>query len=94
MRVIDSIPHPQMKITVFRMENRVSVKFENEGYEQTFKFGDDERFNLPEAVRRWADDGVFDRVLEGFRHMHGTRLAADSRAFPSEAGSLEFEEII
>ena len=43
MRIIGQIEHPDLKITVFKSDNRISVKFENEGYEQIFKLGADER---------------------------------------------------
>ena len=38
MRILGYIDHPVVKITVFKMDNKFSVKFESIHYEQTFKF--------------------------------------------------------
>lgn len=93
MRIIGTIPHPNLKITVFRSDNRVSVKFENEGYEETFKFGLDERLGSMEAVQQWADAALLEGVLARMQQMHQQHLAALARAFPAES-PLEFEVII
>lgn len=38
MRIIDSIPHESMTISIFHMNNKFMVKFEAGPMEQTFKF--------------------------------------------------------
>lgn len=93
MRIIGDIPHPTLKITVFKMDNRISVKFENAGYEQTFKLGTDDRFATFEAVQQWVDQALLDEVLVRMGDMHRCRLAADKRAFPDVSES-EFEDIL
>jgi hypothetical protein len=93
MRIIGTIPHPTLKITVFKMEDRISVKFENAGYEQTFKLGSDERLNSLESVQNWVDQALLDEVLVRMGDMHRSRLAADKRAFPA-ASESEFEDIL
>lgn len=93
MRIIGHIEHPHLKITVFKMDNRVSVKFENTQYEQTFKLGDDDRFSSMEAIQKWADAAFLEQVLDHFRQMHLAKISAVARAFPPE-GDTVFEEII
>lgn len=93
MRIIGQIEHPDLKITVFKSDNRISVKFENEGYEQVFKLGTDERLNEVESIRNWADQTFLDEILTRMQQMHRSRLSALVRAFPTESTS-EFEEII
>ena len=93
MRIIDTIEHPDLKITVFKMDDRITLKFENEGYEQTFKLGNDERLANVEAVRRLVDPEFLTAVSGQFQQMHRIRLAACTRAFPSDAAA-EFETII
>lgn len=93
MRIIGQIEHPDLKITVFKSDNRISVKFENEGYEQTYKLGTDERSSSLEAVRQWVDAGFIAEVLHQMQAMHRSRLAAFVRAFPAPVDS-PFEEII
>ncbi|TNE60772.1 MAG: hypothetical protein EP344_06770 [Bacteroidetes bacterium] len=93
MRIIGNINHPELKITIFKMDNRVSVKFENPGYELSFKMGTDERFDDPEKVRKWVDEKLLSDVMAVFAALHQTRLTANVRAFP-EAHPETFEEII
>jgi len=93
MRIIGTISHPVLKISVFKMDGRVSVKFENAGYEQTFKLGDDERYGDLESVGRWADTALIESVLARMAELHQSRLAADARAFP-RTSDPEFEEIL
>jgi len=93
MRIIGHIEDPSLKITVFRMDNRTSIKFETTQYEQTLKLGDDERFATLEGVRQLVDKALIEKILEGFRGMHRARLEALARVFPSPS-TEEFEEII
>ncbi|MBL7807618.1 MAG: hypothetical protein JNN28_07390 [Saprospiraceae bacterium] len=93
MRVIGYIEHPIFKISIFKNDGRTSVKFENEHYEQTFKFGQDERFATIEGIQRWADQSLIEKVAEGFRHMHTAGLQASARAFPVDENTV-FEDII
>jgi len=38
MRIVDSIPHDSMTISIFQMNDKYQVKFEAGPMEQTFKF--------------------------------------------------------
>ena len=93
MRIIGHIEHPEMKITVFKMDNRVSVKFENALYEQTYKLGTEERLSTLEGVRQCADAGLLAEVAACFRNMHRARMEAYGRTFPID-DTVVFEEII
>ena len=42
MRIIDSIPHQSMTISIFQMNDKYMVKFEAGPMEQIFKFSDEE----------------------------------------------------
>jgi hypothetical protein len=93
MRIIGQIEHPEFKISIFRMDNRTSVKIENEGYEQIYKLGDDARFQNPENVRKLLDAGLLDHAARIFRDMHQQKLAALLKLFPPETEE-SFETII
>ena len=93
MRIIGNINHPSLKITVFKTDNRTAVKFENEGYEQTFKLGQDERLATFEDIERWVDEQLVADVQGNMGAMHQSRLAANGRAFPT-IQDKEFEDII
>ncbi len=93
MRILGTLPHPLLKITVFKMDSRISVKFENAAYEQTFKLGADERYQTLEAIQKWADETLLTEVLNRMEDMHRSRIEAEKRAFPSETPP-SFEEIL
>lgn len=93
MRIIGEIPHPRYKVTIFKMGERVSVKIENALYEQTYKLGDDERFQTPEGVGRLLDGVFFEAVDRVMQAMHQNRLQAIERS-ASRASENDFEEII
>ena len=93
MRIIGNIEHPLLKITVFKMDNRVSVKFENTLYEQTFKLGDDERVATLEAIQQLVDAPFIEQVQTTFRQMHQTKLSGFARTLPV-AAKADFEQII
>jgi hypothetical protein len=46
MRIIDSIPHESMTISIFKMNDKFMVKFEAGPMEQTFKFYEEDVKNL------------------------------------------------
>ncbi len=93
MRVIGQINHPVLKITVFKMDNRLSVKFENALYEQTYKFGLDGRVDTLAAVEQLVDAAFIDGVQQQMQAMHHNRLTALAKHFPI-AEEQPFEEII
>lgn len=93
MRITGNIDHPSMKITVFRMDNRTSVKFENPLYEQTYKLGDHEQFATLEGVQKWATPELMEKVAGIFREMHRAALEATQQLQSNPASDI-FEEII
>lgn len=93
MRIIGTIDHPVLKITVFKMDNRLSVKFENALYEQTYKFGQDDRVSNLEAVQQLVDAAFIGEVQQQMQAMHRNRLSAMAKHFPV-AEEQPFEEII
>ena len=93
MRIIGEIPHSSLKISIFKTGDRISVKFENERYEQTFKLGADERFASLDTIQQSADASFMQQVQQTFQLMHQAHFDALSRLFPSDAGGM-FEEII
>lgn len=93
MRILGYIDHPQLKITVFKMDNRISIKFENARYEQTYKFDLDERIDGLDAVRHFVDADFLTSVQIQMQQMHRTQLDAFARHFPAPEGET-FEDII
>lgn len=93
MRIIGTIPHPTLRISVFKNDNRLSVKFENPQYEITYKLGEDERFRTADDVAAWIDAPLLEQVEMTFRQMHQARLEALSRHFTA-GKQEEFDHII
>jgi hypothetical protein len=69
MRVIAEIPHPQLKITIFSMNNKYVVKFEAGPYEQVFKVTHEDVEGL-DSLKVKIDDDLLEKVAEAFRLMH------------------------
>jgi hypothetical protein len=93
MRIIGTIDHPTLKITVFKMNERLSVKLESGLYEQTFKFRSGEGVDTLEDVKNFIDAGFIEGVSENLQRMHQLKMQALSRQLP-ETVEEEFEEII
>lgn len=90
MRIIGTIDHPEWKITVFKMDNRLSVKLETGLYEQIYKFRTGERVDTLEEVRQFLDQDFMEAVARHFASMHQARLASLSKKQAEE----DFDEII
>ena len=93
MRILTSIPHPRLKITVFKMNERLSVKFESGLYEQTYKFRPGSGADSLEELRGLIDETFLQEVEQGLAAMHRRSMAALAR-HASPADGEEFEEII
>ncbi len=90
MRIIGYIEHPVLMITVFKMDDKFSVKFENNLLEQTYKYRGGPHLSNLEDVKRLIDEPFMRKVEEMFRQMETTRV--DS--LKVEDSEDEFEEII
>jgi hypothetical protein len=69
MRIVGNIPHPLMKITVFVMNMKYSVKLEMGPMEQTFKIRESEILQSLEDISLLLDDTFIDECLENFTLM-------------------------
>jgi hypothetical protein len=69
MRIIDTIPHPQLKISIFQMNGKYLVKFEAGSYEQTFKVDESEVSGLV-GLKEKVNDEFLVEVAAAFRIMH------------------------
>lgn len=92
MRIAGYIEHPHMKVTIFQMDNRYSVKFELGLLEQTYKFRTAEQLESVADVRRLIDQSFQLAVLDQFGQMNTLRKNAELRFSDSEDD--EFDEII
>ena len=93
MRVIGNIEHPQLKITIFKMDNRFTVKFENEWYEQAYRFYQDGKIETIEQIKQIIDETFIADVQEIFTQMHKKRMTHLHKILFSEEKN-EFDIII
>lgn len=58
MRIVDSIPHESMTISIFQMNDKYMVKFEAGPMEQTFKFTQEEMKNIDNLKSKITPDFI------------------------------------
>ena len=92
MRIIGYIEHPVLKITVFKMDTRISIKFESGFYEQTYKFRISDQIEDLESVKQLVDAEFLQAVERELHKMHQIKNQALRRLLPPE--EEEFDEII
>lgn len=70
MRVIGEIPHPEMRITIFYMNQKYLLKFEQDGFEQTYKISEfDYLIKSVEELKNAMTEDFIHRVLKIFAEM-------------------------
>lgn len=69
MRIIETIPHPQLRISIFSMNGKYLVKIEAGPYEQVYKVDQMELEGLNELKER-INDNFLEEVATVFRKMH------------------------
>ncbi len=93
MRILGYLDHPILKITVFKTDTRLSIKFENNNFEQTYKFRPTEQTNSLKELQKLVDETFINQVMVNFQQMDQDFSAAIQRNFP-EAEDDDFPEII
>lgn len=94
MRIIGYLPHPSpsCKVTVFKMGNKLTVKFEEALLEQTFKFRESEQLQGLNDIKRLIDKDFVQKVearFEEMRQQSSSRLRQDWEAHQEEEDDLE-----
>lgn len=82
MRIIGYIEHPTLKITVFKMDNRLSIKFETGQLEQTYKFRASEHIAQLSDIQKLIDERFITGVSAQFQAMLGISGDALARHLP------------
>lgn len=79
MRVIAELPRPDCKITIFSMNQKYIVKFEQGLLEQTYKLSEMELLDGVNSVFQILDDEFIEKVIERFKIMREEFKAAYQR---------------
>ena len=93
MRVLGNIEHPRMKITVFKMDSKLSIKFENPHSEISFKLKDNPMVNDFDSAKAWIDQSFLKEAEDQLSLMHTMALNAFKRR-GAAATADDFDEII
>lgn len=68
MRIIDSIPHPSISISIFQMNDKFIVKFEAGPMEQAFKFHTEEVKSV-DNLKTIINENFIEKVRVRFNEM-------------------------
>ncbi|SER20812.1 hypothetical protein [Pedobacter rhizosphaerae] len=80
MRVIAELPHPECKITIFSMNQKYIVKFEQGTFEQSYKLAElDLSGGGVNDVFEILDEEFIGTVIERFKQMRTDFTAAYKR---------------
>lgn len=93
MRIIGYLEHPRLKITVFKMDNKLSVKFETGMMEQTYKYRTQQGLESITDIEKLVDADFTTKVEALFSQMQKESFAAYERLLPDQEED-EFEAII
>lgn len=69
MRYICDIPHPFIKISVFKMDNKYSLKLEMGMFEQTYKWRDIDELTTPDHISKIVDNSFLEACISQFKTM-------------------------
>ena len=75
MRVVAELPHPDCKITIFMMNNKYIIKFEQGTLEQTYKLAEMDIFNGVNGVFEIIDEDFIQTVIGRFTSMRSDFIA-------------------
>lgn len=78
MRVVDTIPHPSITISIFSMNDKFVVKFEAGPMEQAFKFKYDEVKSI-DNLKSIIDEEFISKVHSRFNEMFISMNEAKSK---------------
>lgn len=79
MRTIAEIPHPDCKITIFSMNQKFIIKFEQGNLEQTFKIAEINVTDGVNGVFQIIDDEFIQKIITQFQEMRSSFSEAYER---------------
>lgn len=79
MRVLAELPHPDCKITIFGMNQKFIIKFEQGTLEQSYKLAETDIIGGVNGVFELLDDAFIQHVIQTFSTMRQSFIEAYSR---------------
>ncbi len=84
MRIIGTIEHPVLKISIFSWNEKYIVKAEAGFFEQIYKFRQDD-FAGVDQIKEFFDESFLNEMLQTFKKMSSDASAA-ARRFQTRGG--------
>jgi hypothetical protein len=69
MRIIGSIPHPEMRISIFNMNQKYILKLEWGPLEQSYKWDEYDFQHLEDFIQKVKTSALLSSSLERFKQM-------------------------
>lgn len=69
MRIVATVPHPQLKISIFSYNEKYIIEIEAAQYKQTYKISQDS-VNGIEDVKKLCSQSLIDGSMQRFSQMH------------------------
>jgi hypothetical protein len=79
MRTIAEIPHPDCKITIFSMNQKFIIKFEQGNLEQTYKIAEMSVTDGVNGIFQIVDDEFIQKITAQFEEMRNSFSEAYNR---------------
>lgn len=79
MRIIAELPHPDCKISIFSMNQKFIIKFEQGVLEQSYKLAETDVIGGVNGVFELLDGEFINQVIEQFKHMRAAFINAYER---------------
>ncbi|PRD56321.1 hypothetical protein [Sphingobacterium gobiense] len=79
MRIIAELPHPDCKISIFSMNQKYIVKFEQGALEQSYKLAETDVVGGVNGVFELLDETFINGILKQFKEMRRLFIEAHKR---------------
>lgn len=79
MRIIAELPHPACKISIFAMNQKFIIKFEQGSLEQSYKLPETDVVGGVNGVFELLDEAFIEQVVEQFKQMRKSYFEAYER---------------
>ena len=76
MRIIKHIPHRYLKITVFKHQQKLSIKFQHQVYEILLTYREGEIIDESSFIASLPDSTFVKEMEQRMHEIHQTRMAA------------------
>ncbi len=79
MRIVAELPHPDCKISIFAMNQKYIIKFEQGTLEQSYKIAESDIIDGVNGIFELIDEAFISDVLEAFKIMRKSFISAYQR---------------